>query len=187
MKKLLIVGLGNPGSKYLNTRHNIGFILIDKLIESFNLKLKNYFTYELAEYVNVEEKFKIFFLKPLNFMNLSGISVLKIKKQQSISSDSVLIVHDDLDFDFLITKMKFSGGTAGHKGLESITDEIKTYDYYRLRIGISRPKDKNFISISDYVLSKFSEDEFKKIEEFVPMFLKKVDLWIKEKTARKVD
>ena len=120
-------------------------------------------------------------------MNLSGISVLKIKKQQSIPEDSILIVHDDLDFDFLTTKMKFSGGTAGHKGLESITDQLKTYDYHRLRIGISRPKDKNLISISDYVLSKFSEDEFKKIEEFVPIFFKKIDLWIKEKTVRKID
>jgi len=152
----LIVGLGNPGSGYEFTRHNIGFLTIDKLAEKLNTVIsKDKFKgkFNKITYQNQD----ILLLKPMTYMNLSGESVGALKKFFKIQESDILVIHDELDIDFGKIKFKKGGGLAGHNGLKSIASVLSTKDFNRLRIGIGRPVGK--ISVSDYVLQKFSNDE----------------------------
>ena len=147
---MLIVGLGNPGSSYENTRHNIGFMVIDELISRQNASKISSSTFngELYKFSNH------FLLKPLTFMNLSGISVAKVKKFYKV--DEVVLIHDDLDLPFGTLRFKKGGGDGGHNGLKS-TDEHITKEYIRIRMGISKPEHKG--EVSSYVLADFNEEE----------------------------
>jgi PTH1 family peptidyl-tRNA hydrolase len=148
---MLIVGLGNPGPNYAKTRHNIGFMVIDELVARHNAsKLSSSFEGELYKFQNH------FLLKPLTFMNLSGNSVLKVKNFYKI--DEVVVIHDDLDLPFGAIRFKKGGGHGGHNGLKSIDANISR-EYIRIRIGISKPKNKG--EVASYVLSEFSSEEQK--------------------------
>lgn len=151
----LVVGLGNPGEEYVNTRHNAGFYMLDLYLESKGLtNYKNKFNgqYIIAA-VNEE---KVIFLKPQSFMNLSGEVVRKFADFYKISVDDILIVHDDLDISLGSFKLKSSGSSGGHNGLKNIESHLKTQKYKRLKIGISHFDDCSTI---DYVLGKFKKDE----------------------------
>ena len=151
----LICGLGNPGKEYVNTRHNIGFQLIDKL--------SNFYNFSLFKKDNKKEILKgsinnnaCLLMKPLNFMNLSGQPIQEIINFYKIKNDRLFIIHDDLDLSLGKVKIKFGGGNGGHNGLSSI-DEMIGINYYRLRIGIDHPGIKH--QVSNYVLNKFTDLE----------------------------
>ena len=158
---LLLVGLGNPGPKDLNNRHNIGFKIIDAINQHFKLsKQKPKFKGLLTTGLIGEHK--VYAIKPLTFMNNSGTAVKELIDYFKIDAKNVIVFHDDLDIDLGKVKAKFGGSSAGHNGIESI-DKFIGKDYSRVRIGIGKPK--NNIEISDYVLQNFDEDEAIGIEK----------------------
>lgn len=165
----LIVGLGNPGPKYENTRHNIGFMAIDYALENYDISLHYDKKFE-AEILKINETI---FLKPQTYMNLSGNSVLKIKDFYKI--DEILVIHDDLDLNFGAIRFKCGGSSGGHNGLKSIDNNIGN-NYLRLRIGIGHPKNNDKVSclkqnshtifgnnVVDYVLQKFKDKEMESL------------------------
>ena len=161
---MLIVGLGNPGPEYANTRHNIGFMLIDELIRRQNAqKLSSSFEGLLYKFQNTcVSSENHFLLKPLTFMNLSGNSIVAVKKFYKI--EEVVVIHDDLDLPFGALRFKHGGGHGGHNGLRS-TDERISKSYTRVRMGIGRPEHKG--EVASYVLSDFSISEHKHLQEWI--------------------
>ena len=151
----LICGLGNPGKKYLKTRHNIGFVLIEKLISNYNfVTVKKDKKKEL--YKGYIGRQKCILIKPLAFMNLSGSVILEALNLYKIKNSNLYVIHDDLDLKLAKIKIKIGGGNGGHNGLESIDSYIGK-KYHRIRIGIDHPGNKNLVT--SYVLSKFSKIE----------------------------
>lgn len=149
----LIVGLGNPGRKYEYTRHNMGFLVLDSFAKKFGVSITKEKFNGLYEILSINGE-KVLLLKPLSFMNLSGIVVRKFVNFYKIDIDDVLVISDDLDMDFLKIKLKYKGSCGGHNGLRSIEDNLGTSMYKRLKIGISNDKS---IDTKDYVLGKFSD------------------------------
>ena len=160
---LLLVGLGNPGSNYTNTRHNIGFKIIDAINTHFKLSKQKPKFKGLLTTGNIDEK-KIYAIKPLTFMNNSGTAIKELIDYFKIDAKDVIVFHDDMDIDFGKIKAKFGGSSAGHNGIESI-DKFIGKDYSRVRIGIGKPK--NGIEVADFVLQNFDEDESLKIEKIL--------------------
>ncbi len=149
---LLIVGLGNPGTQYENTRHNIGFKVIDKLVDDFGATeiSKSAFEGKLFKSSN------ILFLKPTTFMNLSGKAVQAVKNFYKIELENIIVIHDDIDLPFSALRFKKGGGHGGHNGLRSI-DAMVGKEYIRVRMGVDKPTHKS--QVADYVLSDFSLEE----------------------------
>ena len=157
----LFVGLGNPTPNSENNRHNIGFKVIDAINSKFKLSKQKPKFKGLLTTGNINEK-KVYAIKPLTFMNNSGVCIRELIEYFKIEAENIIVFHDDLDIDFGKIKTKFGGSSAGHNGIESI-DKFIGKDYSRVRIGIGKPDNK--ISVSDYVLDNFSEEEQKKLEE----------------------
>lgn len=155
----LIVGLGNPGKEYENTRHNIGFMAIDQIAKENNVQLiLHKFK---GEYVIFEKhNQKILLLKPQTYMNLSGEAVSAFVKYFKIDISEILIISDDLDMEVGKIKLKYKGSSGGHNGLKNIELHLNTNQYKRLKIGIS--KNKNY-DIKDYVLGKITLSESKQL------------------------
>lgn len=157
----LIVGLGNPGREYENTRHNIGFMMIDSYVQKKNLgsfRERDRGLYLKTKLFNED----IIFLKPLSYMNLSGEVVKKYVQFYKVDTKDILIISDDLDLDIGNFKLKPSGSSGGHNGLKNIELHLKTNQYKRLKIGISNRKD---LDTKDYVLGTLSKEEQKTIKE----------------------
>ena len=152
----LIVGLGNPGPEYKDTRHNIGFMVVDKLSESLSIKVnKKKFKGVYGEGFFNENKVILF--KPNTYMNNSGDAVGEIVRFFNINFNDLIVAYDEIDLPLGNLKIKFGGGTAGHKGLNSIVNNLGNKDFIRLRVGISKPLDKD--KIVKHVLSKFAKKE----------------------------
>ena len=158
---ILFVGLGNPSPDNENNRHNIGFKIIDAINQKFSLSKQKPKFKGLLTTGNIGNK-KVYAIKPLTFMNNSGICIRELIEYFKIESEDVIVFHDDLDIDFGKVKAKFGGSSAGHNGIESI-DKFIGKDYSRVRIGIGKPDPK--ISVSDYVLNNFNEEEKKQLEK----------------------
>ena len=158
---ILFVGLGNPTLDSQNNRHNIGFKIIDAMNKNFGLSKQKPKFKGLLTTGNVSNK-KVFAIKPLTFMNSSGICIRELIEYFKIDAENVIVFHDDVDIDFGNIKAKFGGSTAGHNGVASI-DKFIGKDYSRVRIGIGKPDPK--ISVSDYVLNNFNEEEKKQLEK----------------------
>lgn len=154
---ILIVGLGNPGERYLNTRHNIGFMLLDLLI-----KEKNPSKIKLSCDGELYKDSKYLYLKPQTFMNNSGISVAKVVDFYKV--ERIIVCHDEMDIDFCRIKIKKAGSSGGHNGLKSIDKHIGN-NYERLRIGIGRPQNKE--DVINFVLAEFNKDEKEKLSDFL--------------------
>jgi len=160
----LIVGLGNPGRKYVKTRHNFGFQVVDLFLSQkerygpglVKKKLKS-LDLELYAWDDEDKKQSWLILKPLTYMNNSGVAVSKIMRKFFLSPDRVLILHDELDLPLGRLKFKFGGGLAGHNGLRSIARYLGSQEFARLRLGIGRPEPG--ADIADYVLSDFHPGE----------------------------
>jgi PTH1 family peptidyl-tRNA hydrolase len=148
----LFVGLGNPGSQYEDTRHNIGFKVIDALVDAFGARdiSKTVFYGELYRTAST------LFLKPATFMNLSGKSVQPVKQFFKIDIEDIIVIHDDIDLPFGAVRFKRGGGHGGHNGLKSV-DAMIGKEYLRVRIGVGKPERKS--QVADYVLHDFSQEE----------------------------
>ena len=157
----LIVGLGNKGNEYNNTRHNVGFMVVDNYINKNNLTLKSKLDGLYAETIINGEK--VIFLKPQNYINLSGDVISKYIKYFKIDIKDILVIHDDMDLEIGTFKIRYKGGSAGHNGLKNIESNLKTNEYKRIKIGIS----KNNINKVDYVLGKFSSTELSKLNKVI--------------------
>ena len=157
---LLFVGLGNPGTKHENNRHNIGFMAVDEIILRHNFsepKIK----YQGALYEGQLGNEKVLVLKPLTFMNLSGKSVAQVANFYKIPSENIFVFYDELDVEPGKVKFKTGGGKAGHNGLRSL-DQYINKNYHRIRIGIGHPGDKSLVHV--HVLGDFSANEEKWLE-----------------------
>ena len=174
---LLLVGLGNPGSNYTNTRHNIGFKIIDAINNHFKLSKQKPKFKGLLTTGNIDEK-KIYAIKPLTFMNNSGTAIKELIDYFKIDAKNVFVFHDDMDIDFGKIKAKFGGSSAGHNGIESI-DKLIGKDYSRVRIGIGKPK--GAIEVSDYVLQNFNEEENIGIEKISKNITDSISILIEKK------
>ena len=152
---LLFVGLGNPTPDSENNRHNVGFKIIDYINKEFGLSKQKPKFKGLLTTGNINNK-KVYAIKPLTFMNNSGICIRELIEYFKIGAEDVIVFHDDLDVEFGKIKAKFGGSDAGHNGIASI-DKFIGKDYSRVRIGIGKPNSK--IEVSDYVLQNFDEDE----------------------------
>lgn len=154
----LIVGLGNPGRQYEKTRHNAGFLLLDRLVSESggSWASESRFDGLLAEVDVVGGK--VMLLKPGTFMNRSGQAVGKVARYYRLVPEEILVVHDELDFDAGVVKLKKDGGHAGHNGLRDIIAHLGSKDFYRLRVGIGRPPVGQVVA--DFVLSNPSKIEW---------------------------
>jgi PTH1 family peptidyl-tRNA hydrolase len=150
---LLVVGLGNPGREHARNRHNAGWMVVDELARRHGGSWKAKFNGQLAE-VRLDGH-KLALLKPETYMNDSGRSVGAAASFFKVDPDAVLVVHDEGDFDLGRLELKFGGGLAGHNGLRSIAQHLKTQDFLRLRIGVGRPDRGDPRPLADYVLADF--------------------------------
>lgn len=171
----LIVGLGNPGGQYAETRHNVGFLLLDCLAEGLKLDFRPKFQGLVAETRIGEEK--VFLLKPQTFMNLSGRSVREIAQFYKIAPQDVLVIYDDMDLNTGRLRIRSSGSAGGHNGIKSIIGELGTESFWRLKVGIGRPP-AGWDS-ARYVLAPFTKEEITILEETLEKGMKAVHLWAK--------
>lgn len=156
----LVVGLGNKGKEYENTRHNMGFMLIDRYLQYKNItdKFKEKFNAIYIETTINNEK--VIFIKPMTYMNNSGIAVRAFVDFYKLNSEDILVISDDLDLDLGKFRLRRNGSSGGHNGLKSIISHLGTDNFKRLRIGISNDK----YDVINYVLSKFSKKELNDID-----------------------
>ena len=174
---LLFVGLGNPTPDSENNRHNVGFKIIDSINKEFGLSKQKPKFKGLLTTGNINNK-KVYAIKPLTFMNNSGICIRELIEYFKIDAENVVVFHDDLDVEFGKIKAKFGGSNAGHNGIASI-DKFIVKDYSRVRIGIGKPK-KN-IDVADYVLQNFDEDETLGIEKISKDIIESISILVDKK------
>jgi PTH1 family peptidyl-tRNA hydrolase len=170
----LIVGLGNPGPKYKGTRHNAGFMVVDKLADKYNIRLQKEEKKALVAKERIKGE-KVILAKPQTFMNESGLAVQKLASYYNIDAADVLVIYDDLDLEQGELKIKPKGGHGGHNGLRSVINCLGESSFARVRIGIGRPE---YRSVTDYVLGKFSSDERKNVEDTITKGSKAVELFL---------
>ena len=169
----LIVGLGNPGKEYVNTRHNVGFMVIDSFFGENDYQKK---FDGLVKIVSVGKE-KVLVLKPQTFMNLSGNSVIKAVNYYDIALDDLLVIQDDMDLDFGTFKIKKNSSSGGHNGIKSIIGSLGSENFARLKIGISHDTNKDTIN---YVLGKFSKEELQILEKNMEKFQQIIETFVNE-------
>lgn len=157
MKIKLIVGLGNPGKKYSNTRHNIGFDVLDNVAKKLGITTwkERYGGLYFDTYIDMS---RVIFLKPQKFINLSGDVMIEFVRFFGIALDDIIVISDDLDLPLGSLKLKLKGSSGGHNGLKNIEEQLKSNEYKRIKIGISNDKE---MDTKDYVLGKLSKEEKK--------------------------
>ena len=152
----LILGLGNPGPRYELTRHNAGFLVLDNLADKYKIKLTQHKYRSLFGKGEIEG-FPVILAKPMTYMNESGKAVKALLSAFNLSSEQILVTHDDIDLPLGKIKTKLKGGDGGQLGVRSTMETLRTREFYRVRIGVDRPEDRE--DIVDYVLSPFTEEE----------------------------
>jgi peptidyl-tRNA hydrolase, PTH1 family len=176
-KMKLIVGLGNPGKQYEKTRHNVGFDVIDELSKQLNIpldqsKFKGLFG---IGFVGTE---KVLLLKPLTYMNLSGESIRAVLDYYEVDMEEFAVIYDDLDIPVGKIRLRQKGSAAGHNGIKSTIAHLGTQEFNRIRIGVDRPK--NGMSVSNYVLGKFTLEEQPLIEEVIKKSADACKTWLNQ-------
>jgi len=170
----LIIGLGNPGRRYEKSRHNLGFMCVNHLAREFNIRMNKSLGKARTGKGRIAGS-EVLLARPQTYMNLSGESVKLLLNNTRTSMGELIVIHDDLDLPVGKIRVRFGGGSGGHKGINSIFQETGSRDFCRIRIGIGRPprfKDKIDIQeddVIDYVLSNFTPDEKKIIEKSIPL------------------
>lgn len=160
----IVVGLGNPGKNYEYTRHNVGFLAIDKLAEKFNVSVKKIKFKGLYEEIRIKNE-KVILLKPQTYMNNSGESVRELMNFYKVEPENVIVIVDDIDIAPFTLKIKKSGSAGTHNGLKSIIYQIQSDKFPRVKIGVGNNEHK--IDLADYVLGGFSKSDGPKIEEAI--------------------
>ena len=173
---LLLVGLGNPNPNNTNNRHNVGFLVIDEINKKFKLSKQKPKFKGLLTTGKIDEQ-KVYAIKPLTFMNSSGVAIKELIEYFKIEVKDVFVFHDDMDIDLGKVKVKFGGSNAGHNGIESIDKNIGK-NYSRVRIGIGRPK-KNSTG-ADHVLDNFSNEEKDNVDEVTKNIIESLSILIKK-------
>ena len=174
---ILLVGLGNPTPNSNNNRHNIGFKIIDAINQKFGLSKQKPKFKGLLTTGNISNK-KVYAIKPLTFMNNSGICIRELIEYFKIDVEDVIVFHDDLDIDFSKIKAKFGGSSAGHNGIESI-DKFIGKEYSRVRVGIGKPEKK--IEVSDFVLTNFTDEEKLELDKVINNIIESMPILIDKK------
>ena len=171
---LLLVGLGNPNPNNTNNRHNVGFLVIDAINEKFKLSKQKPKFKGLLTTGKINEQ-KVFAIKPLTFMNSSGVCIKELIEYFKINVKDVFVFHDDMDIDIGKVKVKFGGSSAGHNGIDSIDKNIGK-NYSRVRIGIGRPNIKS--TAADHVLDSFSSEETQNVEKVTKNIIESLSILI---------
>ena len=172
---LVVIGLGNPGDTYANTRHNVGFRCINTLARKHGIRLTK--RHKLANYGEGSiDGQTIILAKPKTYMNLSGKAIDYILARHNLTPDRLLVIYDDMDLPIRRVRLRPRGGPAGHNGIKSIISELNTEDFARLRIGIGKPVDQNTI---DFVLSTFSADESQIMDDVMAWAVEAVEWTIR--------
>ena len=174
---ILLVGLGNPTPDSNDNRHNVGFKIIDSINRKFGLTKQKPKFKGLLTTGNISNK-KVYAIKPLTFMNNSGICIRELIEYFKIDAEDVIVFHDDLDVDFAKIKVKFGGSSAGHNGIESI-DKFIGKDYSRVRVGIGKPEKK--MEVSDFVLTNFTDEEKVDLEKVIQNIIDSMPILIDKK------
>lgn len=175
-----VVGLGNPGFRYRATRHNIGFMVLDRIASDSRIKIKKRTAHSLYGRGRLMGQ-EILLVKPLTYMNLSGKAVSEIKESNDIPLEDLLIVMDDIDLPFGRIRLRPKGSSGTHKGLHSIIEELGTENFLRLRVGIGSQNNQGKASIlSDYVLAPFKREEKKALDDLIERCSRCIRVWIKE-------
>jgi PTH1 family peptidyl-tRNA hydrolase len=172
----LIVGLGNPGREYRQNRHNIGFRAIDHLAQVWGIPLGNVRNKALIGQ-GIKGEVRIILVKPQTFMNLSGQSVASLLRFYKIPQEKLLVIYDDLDLSPGTLRLRENGGSAGHKGMTSIIEQLGSNAFPRLRLGIGRPPGR--LPVENYVLQNFSEKEEELLSSLADRVVEAVDVFIK--------
>ncbi|GJQ15988.1 hypothetical protein GpartN1_g7821.t1 [Galdieria partita] len=184
-RECLIVGLGNPASHLKNTRHNLGFEILDFYASQYSL------TFTKDKYLNAEyacrqyPNAKVHFLKPMTFMNNSGQSVAAMMRRVAFSLENILVIVDDMSLPFGQTRLRLKGSHGGHNGLKSVEKVLGSQQYVRLRVGIDAPKEKS-LSAQVYVLSPFSPVEKKQLVQVFWNCAHLLNMWIEESHSQKL-
>jgi peptidyl-tRNA hydrolase, PTH1 family len=173
----LIVGLGNPGKQYENTRHNIGFDVIDELSDKFSIPL-NQSKFKGLYGMGLHKGEKIVLLKPLTYMNLSGESIRAVMDYYQIDIEDIMVIYDDLDLPVGKIRLRQKGSPGGHNGIKSTVAHIGTQEFNRIRIGIDRPK--NGMKVPDYVLGRFYDEEKPLTQEAVIKSAAACEAWLEK-------
>ncbi len=168
----LIVGLGNPGLRYKNTRHNIGFLIIDKLSKKFNIPIKKRKYKGLLGRGSIKSG-KVSLFMPQTYMNLSGEAVREAVKKEKVNLEDILVIYDDIDLKLGLMRLRKEGRSGGHKGLESIIECLGTTEIPRLRIGIGKGSD-----VVDFVLSPFDSKEKPLLKDIIKEVVACVATWV---------
>lgn len=173
----IIVGLGNPGEKYSQTRHNIGWLFIDYLSKIYNVDVSKCSNDALVGEVKINGE-KVIFAKPTTFMNLSGNSVVKLKNWYKVENKDILVIFDDIDIPFQTFRYREKGSGGSHNGMKNIVQMLSSEEIPRIRIGLGGLKHEKQ-DMADFVLQKFKKDELKKLEDVFFEVSKKVDEFLK--------
>lgn len=174
----LIVGLGNPGSQYSLTRHNIGFMAVDFLLRSVGEPpVQNQFKAEISKFKIGEHQ--VITVKPQTYMNLSGESVQPLAGYYKVPPERIIVIQDDIDQSFAKMKIHQNRGHGGHNGIKSITQLLGSNHYLRLKLGVGRPDTPQY-PVADYVLGKFSNDELKQMPDFLNKGLDAIEAILNE-------
>ncbi len=180
-KVKLIVGLGNPGAQYTKTRHNIGFLAVEKLSEKFNIsKYNTKFNAIYYGPFDCDTNCRVILMQPETYMNNSGSAVQAFCSFFKISIDNIIVIHDDIDLVLGKIKVKIGGGNGGHNGLKSIDSHIGT-NYLRIRLGIDRPV--NHQPVSDYVLQNFLASEIGSVDRMLESIATNIDCLLVERIS----
>ena len=169
----LIVGLGNPGSQYAETRHNIGFMVVDRMVTTFSVRTLQANSLAHLYQATIQNQ-PVLLIKPQTYMNRSGIAVQRVLRQYTESPENLVVIYDDLDLEVGRLRIRKRGGPGGHKGLRSIIEHLGTYEFVRIRMGIGRPvsarnseDQSRQEDVVEYVLQPFQQDEHSIINETI--------------------
>lgn len=187
----LIVGLGNPGDKYSKTRHNIGFLVLDQLLEDKQRLDKTFWEEDkkykaLIKSITIKDQ-DVLLMKPQTFMNNSGLSINAFASYYKIPSTDIFVIHDDLDLPLGKVRIRMGGAAGGHRGVESIIQHLSTDLFLRIRLGIGRPqrhegsqRDKSTLAVDDYVLAPFTPQEKSKVRTMIHEVERSLEVLLKE-------
>ncbi len=185
-KIFLVVGLGNPGTKYEKTRHNVGYMVVDEIARryDFTLNMEKWDAHSAKEKLWGEN---ICFVKPTTYMNLSGRSIAKFRNFYKIENNNILIIHDDLDMKTGRLKMVKGGGAGGHNGIRSLVGNLGTADFYRMKVGIGRPGQNSThpdFPVEQYVLKNFEGDDKKIINERIDTIVDGLEMFFRDGVSK---
>ncbi|MBO8159780.1 aminoacyl-tRNA hydrolase [Thermosyntropha sp.] len=171
----IIAGLGNPGAKYKNTRHNVGFMVVDELAARFGVEKEECKYDGIIGHIRIGDE-KVLLLKPLTYMNLSGRAVAPLVRFYKLELKDLLVIYDDMDLPLGSLRIRTKGSAGGHKGVSSIIESLNSREFPRIRLGIGRPESDTI----DWVLGKFTLEEEPIIRETVEKAADAAECWVLE-------